>query len=271
MEMVSASKMRRAQLQASGSRPYARKLQEVLKTISALSDGASHPLLNQPETGRDVVVLVSTDKSLAGSLNTNLFRQASEFIEANYETKPDLIIVGAKARQFAKSYEFNLIADYSNIADPVSYGDSLPISSAIMNGFLDGSFKSVRIIYMDFVSTLLQKFRVDQILPVPTDLEMADESSNVDGTMLGDYTFEPSAKNILDWLLPYYVEMAVYQILLEAKASEHSARMVAMKNASENATEVIASLKLEFNRTRQAMITNELLDITTASITAVQN
>lgn len=275
MEMVAASKMRRAQVQALSSRAYARKLQATMRTIAKLSSDYAHPLLTQPESGKDLILLISTDRSLAGSLNTNLFRNASEYVDAHVPDRSTLafMVAGQKGVSFALSQKGNLEAQFNNIPDPITYQDTLSISSMIIKGFLDGTYKSVTVLYMDFVSTLVQQFRSDVLLPIkpqdyidPTEEYAAD--SEHDEVLAPAYTFEPSAPEILDWLLPYYVEMALYQIMLEAKASEHSARMVAMKNASENATEIISDLELDYNRSRQASITAEILDIATATMAA---
>jgi F-type H+-transporting ATPase subunit gamma len=271
MEMVSASKMRRAQSQAIASRPYSRKLESTLNSIAALTAGSyTHPLLSEPETGEDIVLLISTDKSLAGSLNTNLFRGAQEYIEDTFDQKPKLLIVGQKARQFAYSYDYSLYAEFSQLPDPISYADSLPVSNLVLDGFIQARFKSVHIIYMDFVSTLVQKVRPFRLLPLSTEWSsIIDEPAQAVDAVTPEkssYVFEPSAEAILNWLLPYYVELSIYQLLLEAKASEHSARMVSMKNASENASDIISELTLAFNKARQASITAELLDNTTASL-----
>lgn len=266
MEMVSASKMRKSQSQALASRPYARKLQSTLLSISQVTSNA-HPLLIPNETGQDIVVLVSTDKSLAGSLNTNLFRGTVNFIEQNFNSKPGFIIVGQRARQFVLSMDYPLIAEFNNISDPVKYEDSLALSKLIIDGYLSGEFRSVHIVYMDFVSTLVQKMRQFRLIPLDVNINAQGEGvEELLQPLTGNYVFEPSAKEILDWLLPYFIETSLYQVLLEARASEHSARMVAMKNASDNATDIIADLTLSFNKVRQAGITAELLDNTTAGL-----
>lgn len=270
MEMVSASKMRKSQAQALASRPYARKLESTLNTIASLvDDSTTHPLLEQPETGEDVVLLISTDKSLAGSLNTNLFRGAHSYSD-EFPEKPQYIIVGQKARQFVLSMDYPLFAEFTNLPDPLAYADTLPISKLVIDNFIDKKFRSVHVVYMDFVSTLVQQVRPLQLLPLSVNWSsVIDEPAEVitaSAAETSQYIFEPSASDILDWLLPYYVELSIYQLLLEAKASEHSARMVSMKNASENATEIISDLTLSFNKVRQAGITSELLDNATAAM-----
>ncbi len=273
MEMVAASKMRRAQMQALSSRAYARRLQTTLRTIAQLSSDYTHPLLTRPENGKDLVVLISTDRSLAGSLNTNLFRSAHDYIERNFADKEKVafVVAGQKGVPFALSHAGLMEAEFNHIPDPLTYQDTLALSSLVIKGFLAEAYKSVTVLYMDFVSTLVQQFRFDVLLPInaedyvdPTEEYAAQ--GETDTVLAPTYMFEPSAAEILDWLLPYYVEMALYQIMLEAKASEHSARMVAMKNASENATEIISDLELEYNRSRQASITAEILDIATATL-----
>jgi F-type H+-transporting ATPase subunit gamma len=271
MEMVSASKMRRAQGQAISSRPFSRKLYSTLQTIATLTDPSQHPLLQTSEVGKDLIVLVSTDKSLAGSLNTNLFRGTHDILVNNFDqSNLSFVIVGQKARYFVLSQGYDLYAEFTHMPDPLRFQDSVPLSSMLMKGFLTHEFRSVTLIYMDFVSTLVQKVRPQPLLPLSgslnelvTSQEEAMESVQAEKTV---YVFEPSAKSILNWLLPYYVELAVFQTLLESKASEHSARMVAMKNASDNAGDIIGDLTLSYNKQRQAKITNELLDNATSNL-----
>lgn len=275
MEMVAASKMRRAQMQALASRPYARKLQETLMTIaSLLTDTSEHALLTSHPEGDDVIVLISTDKSLAGSLNTNLFRGTEELIRSKYsENDPKLVIIGQQARQFARSYAHEVIAEFNRIPDPLSYADSLPISKLLMDGYIDKTYRSVEVIYMDFVSTLVQEIRNVQLLPMKVDWStLTDDPTQAIDALTedrADYVFEPDSDSILEWLLPYYVELFIFQVMLEGRASEHSARMVAMKNASDNARDIINDLTLSYNKVRQAAITAELLDNTTASMNMV--
>lgn len=269
MEMVAASKMRRAQSQALASRPYARKMETTLATIATLTDSSQHPLLESHSEGLDVVVLFSTDKSLAGSLNTNLFRGTQEFLNSiQGPTNPHFIIIGQKAKQFVLSNGYTIEADFSGISDPVSFQNAVPIAHFLIENYINRSYRSVTLIYMDFISTLVQRFRTLPLLPFSSSwsslIENPSDAMNV-GTE-AQYLFEPSAGAILDWLLPYYTEMIIYQTLLETRASEHSSRMVAMKNASDSATDIISDLTLSFNKQRQAKITNELLDNTTAAL-----
>lgn len=262
MEMVSASKMRRAQAQALASRPYTRALQKSLATASSASDLSVHPFLQAHTQGFPVALLISTDKGLCGSLNPNLFKAALTWSKANPEGK--FVAVGKKAVAFAKVMGLALHAQFTDLPEKLTFSDIVPITTLLMNGFTDGTFQSVAIVYMDFISTLVQKVRNVELLPI-TSVDVPEQEV-LEQIATADYTFEPSAKDILHELMPFYVENTIFQAFLEAKASEHSARMVSMKNASENAKELMGELQLEYNKSRQASVTSELLDITTARL-----
>lgn len=271
MEMVSASKMRRAQTQATRSKPYSNKLQESLRKLASSSASFDHPLLKQNNEGKHVAILVGPDKGLTGGMITNLLKEANAFIRNHSDFSAyEFITVGKKAREFAIKMGFEIIAEFSNMPDKISFEDTLPISKIILDGYSNKSIRNVSIIYMDFISTLLQKAQVNQILPIALEMQASTPQEALDQNIEGryEYVFEPSPSEILNWILPYHIEVQIYQTLLEAKASEHSARMVAMKNASDNAGEIIGDLTLEYNKSRQASITNELLDITTATYTS---
>ena len=270
MEMVAASKMRRAQSQALSSRAYARKLEDTLATIASKTNSSQHPLLAPQATGEDVIVLFSTDKSLAGSLNSNLFRGLTEYLHSNDLglTKPQFVIVGQKAKQYVLINDYQLDADFSGLSDPISFQGAVPIAHHLIKEYLTGNYRSVTLAYMDFISTLVQKFRAMPLLPLSNNWTSLIDSPAEAITLSSSaqYLFEPSPGEILDWLIPYYIEMIIYQTLLETRASEHSTRMVAMKKASDSATDIITDLTLLYNKQRQAKITNELLDNTTAAL-----
>ncbi len=261
MEMVSASKMRRAQEQALATRPYTQALQHSLSTLVSSSSVASHPLMESHDAGFPVVLLVSTDKGLCGSLNPNLFKALIEW----YHQHPNgqVVAVGKKAVNFCRFAGLPLFAQFTELPDIMKPGNILAISSLVSSNFLDHTFRSVNIIYMDFITTLVQKVRAIQLLPLP---KIETDKSIVDTAPNSEFLFEPSPREILDYLLPYYLENSIYQAFLESRASEHSARMVSMKNASDNAKELVGELRLVFNKSRQASITSELLDITTAML-----
>jgi F-type H+-transporting ATPase subunit gamma len=260
MEMVSASKMRRAQQQALTSRPYAEKLSEMLRVASRYTSQSAHPLLQQNSSPKALLVLISSDRGLTGGLNTNLFRAAYDF---SMGRNLSIVSVGKKARDFAVKFGLPLLAEFSNMPEQLSFENALPIAEVAMKSFLTGEFGQVHLMHMRFITTLSQQVETQQLLPLVTaDVEQPSELISAKS----DYVFEPSTSEILDFLLPYYVEVEIYQTMLDAKASEHSARMVAMKSASDNAKEVVAELQLIYNKSRQAGITRELNEITTAAL-----
>jgi F-type H+-transporting ATPase subunit gamma len=266
MEMVSASKMRRAQEQALSARPYTRAIQESLQKVAQNTDPSLHPLLQSHQEGKTILVIFSTDRGLCGGLNTNLFKATWQW--SKEQSNIELIVVGKKAVAFARKMGFTILAQFTALPERITTVDILPLSSLITEGFLSREFHSVSMIYMDFINTLSQKVRVAPLLPLSQEVVM--DPNVVVPQLHSEYTFEPNPREILDELLPYYLENTIYQTILEAKASEHSARMVAMKNASDNAKELVNELKLIFNKSRQAAITSELLDITTATLTVSQ-
>lgn len=262
MEMVSASKMRRAQEQALASRPYTHILVSMLHTIAAHTDPSLHPLLRTGNPDAPVaIVIISTDRGLAGSLNANLFRTVLQMVDENPNCV--FVTVGKKAREFALKTGKRIVAEFSGLPDHLTLANVMPISKLLTTGFLNNEYSQVKTVHMQFVSTLTQKAETNQLLPIATQ-ELATLEKV---TVKKEYQFEPSAQEMLGVLLPFYAENGFYQTMLEAKASEHSARMVAMKNASDNAKDIVSSLRLEYNKSRQASITSELLDITTASLT----
>jgi F-type H+-transporting ATPase subunit gamma len=259
MEMVSASKMRRAQDQVKASRPYADRLSAVLHSIGPKTDPRLHPLLQESLSGVPVLLVISTDRGLCGGLNSNLFKAVLEFKDAH----PTLttIVVGKKAQEFVNRAGLSVHAAFTGLPEKVGFAEALPIAQVVRDGFLNGAFSSVHAVHMEFINTLSQKPLVQAVLPLRPLSAAADTPA-----MSSEYVFEPNAQEILDWLLPYYIEMEIYQLLLDAKASEHSARMISMQNASNNAKDVVGSLQLEYNKGRQAGITRELIEITTASL-----
>lgn len=276
MEMVAASKMKRAQEQALAARPYALELLKSLRHVTERADASLHPLLSKQTEGKKAVLVVGTDKGLCGSLNSHLLKQLINFRQQVGEDAV-VIAVGKRAVLFTRIIGLPIAAQFTDLPEKISMRDILPISSYVMEQFLAQQFSQVDVIYMDFVNTLKQVPQREQLLPIAkqvvsdsavekwTDGEL--HTSEVITTDTTEYQFEPSAQAILNTLLPFYIENSIYHTFLEAKASEHSARMVAMKNASENAGELMEELLLIFNKGRQQAITSELLDITTASLT----
>lgn len=264
MEMVSASKMKRAQDQALAARPYAQALADSLKALAAASDPSLHPLLSEHELGTDICIVITTDRGLCGSMNALLIKSLLDWLIKHPDGK--VVMIGRKGAAFARLAGIELFAQFTEMPERLTTSDIVPITTIAIDNFTSKAFHSVHLIYTDFINTLTQKVRTTQILPL-TQIKSAADEPLADISEQLEYVFEPSAQEILSHLLPYYVENMLYQSFLESKASEHSARMVAMKNASENAKELVKELKLVFNKTRQANITSELLDITTATLT----
>lgn len=259
MELVSAAKMRRAQENATDGRPYSQLITKVLDNIATKIDPNSHPLLLAEDNKNEAVLLITTDRGLCGSLNTNLFKETLR-LEGNIS----FITVGRKGENFISKSSKALVADFALLEKP-THVFARTIAKFIIDGFLNKEFGRVHVVYTKFESTLLQVATMRTLLPI-INKEIFEEIGENPKETFSDYLFEPNADQVLETILPHYVEMEIYQILLEAAASEHSARMVAMKNASDNAEELVDDLTLAYNQVRQANITNELLDISTASV-----
>jgi F-type H+-transporting ATPase subunit gamma len=264
MQMVAASKMRKAQQSALAGRPYAALMNKVLVSLQKRTDPRLHPLLHIREIKKELVLIISTDKGLAGALNTNLFREAAHFDSA----KTAYVVAGKKARQFVARTKRELLADFE-LKDAPSFVETKPIAKFCAEKFLSREVDKVSVLYTHFINTISQNAVVQTLLPISSfDLpKKHDESAtNEDVDPMVGYVFEPNAEAVLDIMLPYYIQYQVYQMILDARASEHSARMVAMKNATDNAHQFIKDLTLEYNKIRQAAITTELLEIATAQM-----
>jgi F-type H+-transporting ATPase subunit gamma len=270
MELVAAAKMKKAQDQALAGRDYADKLNKVLVNLKDNTDEESHPLLGQREGSKELMLVISTQRGLCGGLNTNLLKKVR--VEATEET--EYVTVGKKLRQSIAKSGGKIVTDWE-VEDPVPFNDAKPIAKFLTEQFLSGEYDKITVAFNNFVSTLTQTPHVSQLLPIQADAlaEKQDyegvgkgEIAETDGAaaLNMDYEFEPSAEGVLDKLLPLYINFQIYQMLVEARASEHSARMVAMKAATDNANKMVKELTLEYNKARQAAITAELLEITTA-------
>jgi F-type H+-transporting ATPase subunit gamma len=264
MQMVAASKMRRAQQHALAGRPYATLMNKVLVSLQKRTDPRFHPLLEIRPLKKELVLIISTDKGLAGALNTNLFREAIRFEPAQTE----YVVTGRKARQFVARTKRELLADFE-LKDSPSFVETKAMSKFCLERFLNRDVDKVSVLYTQFVNTVNQRPVERALLPISEfDLPGKDAEAGADADvdpMIG-YEFEPTAEAVLDQVLPYYVHYQVFQMILDARASEHSARMVAMKNATDNANQFIKDLTLEYNKMRQAGITTELLEIATAQM-----
>jgi len=255
MEMIATSKMRKAQERGLAGRPYAEKIMQVMADLAALRrEGEEmHPLLQKRPVEKIGLLHITPDRGLCGGLNTNLNRRTTGFI-LEQEVPVSLVVVGRKGRDFMRRYRREIRAEFTSLGDRPGWLDTLPISRIIIDDYTSGEIDRVYIVYPQFISTMEQKPVVQQILPVePAEIPTAQ---NV------DYIYEPGPAEVLGQLLPRFVEMQVYHAILESIASEQSARMVAMRNATESAQELIEELTLMYNKARQEMITKELLDIT---------
>jgi F-type H+-transporting ATPase subunit gamma len=259
MSLVAGSKMRRAQQSALANRPYADQLRwvladvvESLQSAESGEEGALHPLLERREVNSHALLLMTPDRGLCGGLNTNLIRTAGSYITQNPNTK--LVCVGRKGYDFFRRHGATIIGEFTRLGDYPSYEDTRPISRLVMEAYTSGEVDHVAIVYPRFVNTVVQQPVTLELLPAT-----APEDAEVKAV---DYIYEPDPSTVLGHLMPRYVEIQVYRAVLELSASEQSARMVAMRNATDAALELIQELTLLRNKVRQEQITKELLDIT---------
>ena len=256
MEMVSASKMRRAQQRVLASRPYAERLRAVIGDLAALQADrealTQFPLLAQREIKRAEVILITPDKGLTGPLNSNIIRRASRYILTEAGVPVRVVAAGKKGRDFMIRTRQDVVAEFTGLGDNVSLDALRPIAQVALDDFLAGRADAVYVVFGRFVNTLSQVPEIRQILPI-----VAPEGAGA----YTDYIFEPNPAAVLESLLPRFVEIQIYQAMLESIASEHSARMVAMRNASQNARDLVSDLTLSYNKARQAQITREVSEI----------
>jgi F-type H+-transporting ATPase subunit gamma len=281
MEMVAASKMRHAQEVALSSRPYTEKMRQILTDIiEIMKQDVSHFLLETPKLvgkkdapKKNLVIVLSSDKGLCGGLNSNLYRGLESWQTDLLERNPDLkdtrfefITVGKKAKEHIMKTNRFLLAEFPSHGDKPRYRDIVPLYDTVYNSFEKGEYQKVYIVFMEFISTIVQRLSVRQLLPIQKDSinetfeEIMLEEKSVKFEFHKDYIFEPNVETVFNKLLPKYLGLYMYHIILESIASEHSARMVAMKSAHDNATDIVKDLSLEYNQLRQQKITNELLD-----------
>ena len=274
MEAVSAVKMRKSQERALDGRSYAHSALTILKRVSGSVDGTRHVLAQERPEKNICIVVVTSDKGLAGSLNNGVLKEIIAFAEEKGFSKENIgfICIGKKGYEFFSKRGYNVLNNYENIGDDVSAEDMRDVTKELVKLFMDGSYDAGYVAYTNFKSTFEQVPVLRKILPLsisaiteavegitPEKGKYAEEAS--EDMNIHEYTVEPSPEDVLDELLPFLLNIEVYHALLEAKASEHSARMVAMKNASDKAGEMSRDLNLEFNKERQALITREVSEI----------
>jgi F-type H+-transporting ATPase subunit gamma len=266
MELVAASRLRRAQMRVTAARPYAEAMRALMAELGGLSPSGSqalHPLLVQREVRTVGVLIVTPDRGLAGALNANIIRRGTELIleqERADGRSVQVVTVGRKGQDFLVRRGRNLLGTFTGIIDRVRYDDVIPIARVIMDSFVNGSVDRALLVYPRFISTLSQRPEVVQLLPVEP-----PESAREARAQRLDYIFEPDPQSILEQLLPRYIEVQIYQAILETAASFFSAQMVAMRNATDNANDLVQDLSLTYNKVRQANITREVTEIASAA------
>ena len=255
MEMVAASKMRRAQERDIAGRPYADLMQQVLADLAAQRQAGDevHPLLRKRPVNRIALVHITPDRGLCGGLNASVNRRTLSFI-LEQKVPVTLVTVGRKGRDFMVRYGQEVLAEFTRLGDQPSLVDIIPIARVVIDDYSGGVVDEVYLCYARFVTTMTQRPALWKLLPI--------EPATIEARLNVEYIYEPSAAAVLAELLPRFVEMQIYHAILESIASEQSARMVAMRNATDNANELIIDLTLAYNKVRQETITKELLDIT---------
>ncbi|HXN35223.1 MAG TPA: ATP synthase F1 subunit gamma [Opitutaceae bacterium] len=268
MELVAASKMKRAQQLALAGLPYANLMADVLAALASGIEESAHPFLVQREVRTRGILLITTDKGLCGPLNSNLFKLAAEI-----KGPAKFYSIGRKGTQFLARTKRTMVADFQ-VHDRVPFAEVKVASEFMIKQYLDGEIDTIEVIYPRFKNTLVQEPIVRPVLPLKSLKDFLDQLGIDTGTVRVPHAddrevlFEPSASEVLHALLPFYVDHQVHQLALSAKASEHSARMVAMKTAKDNASELLDALTLKFNKARQAAITQEILEIAAAQFSA---
>lgn len=254
MQFVAASKLRRAQEATLASRPYSEKIDEVLADLAAVLGAEDHPLLADREDGKRLIILITTDRGLAGPLNTNTVRFAAREI-TEHQGDLAVVTVGRKGRDAMRRARVPIEAHFAGFGDRPSFSDVIPLARLVTDDFLSGDYGRIEMIFSRFISTLAQKPVKDQLLPIDYGQDTAQ------GIPGNQFLFEPNPASVLEQLLPRYVATRLFQAVLESKASEESSRMVAMKNATENAEDLIEDLTLSYNKVRQSNITREMIEI----------
>lgn len=262
MEMVAASRMKRAQDAILAARPYSDELRDVLSRVAAVIDEEADPLLARRPVRRVALIMITTDRGLAGSLNANAIRAALRFTQSrlgsNGEAPVEIeaITIGRKGRDGLRRAGIPIAAHFSQLGDRPAYTDVTPIARLVTEDFLAEKYDEIHVAYSTFITTLTQRPEITQLLPIATPSQ--EEGAEVEND---EYLFEPSAEAILSRLLPHFVAIDLYRAVLENQASEQSARMIAMRSSTDNANELIEDLTLVYNKTRQATITREMIEI----------
>jgi F-type H+-transporting ATPase subunit gamma len=260
MKFVAAARLRRAQEAALAARPFARELARVLRSTMARIEEPQHPLLAHRAEQNVLAIVLTGERGLAGAFNSNILRKANEFFRANKGKKLSTITVGKKGRDALKKAGFNIVAEYVNVLARVDFGTAREIASLVTDLYAGEKIDSVYIIFSEFKTVMTPNLVVEKLLPVEA-IRTEEETPAEQGTEKVDYIYEQPEEQILDKLLPRYVETQILRAMLESSAAEHAARMTAMESATQNAGEVIEALTLHMNKVRQAAITKEIIEI----------
>ena len=254
MKLVAAARLRRAQENIIKARPYSLKLRKVIRELAARTDRSIHPLLDERPAKNVAIVVVTGDRGLCGSFNTNIIREAQKVMEEESEAKVSLITVGRKGTEFFARRDFDIAESLSNFFNELHFSHAAMLGQIIVHGFKQHGLDRVYLVYNEFKSAIQQFVIREQLLPIIPDEFEEDESHT-------EFIFEPSEFQILDAILPQYINIQLWRVLLESYAAEMGARMTAMENATESAAELIDMLTLHYNKARQAAITTELLEV----------
>jgi F-type H+-transporting ATPase subunit gamma len=254
MKMVAASRLRRAQDAILASRPYAHKMLEVLSSLALRTNPQAHPLLATREPEKVDLLVVTSDRGLCGAFNSNIIRRAERFMAEHPDWEFTLHLVGRKANDYFKRRNYEIRKVSLNILSDISFSHAVAIGNDMVENYLGEEFDQVYMVYNEFKSAIQQTVIVEQLLPIKP-MDITEDVSAV------EYSFEPSEEVLLEELLPRHINTQVYRVFLESVASEHGARMTAMEAASKNAEEMIEKLTILYNRTRQAAITTELIEV----------
>jgi len=263
MELVAVAKIKKAVGNLMASRVYAKYAKELLTELSK-EKNLQHPLLSNPKSKKELLIVVASNRGLCGSYNINIIRAAAKYLKENKDKEIDFIVVGKKAENVLREAKGNVIASFVNFSDDINVGDIFPLSKMVIEEFSKGNYGKVLIAYTDFVSSLKYEEKVSPILPITREnLAEILETKNGNDFKKTEaiILFEPDQDKVLDLILPRLTEVRIYQSLLESAASEHSARMMAMKNATDNAESMIEDLTLYYNQARQSGITQEIAEI----------
>ncbi|MGL4521225.1 MAG: F0F1 ATP synthase subunit gamma [Bacilli bacterium] len=256
MEMVSASKLNRAENQSKAYQPYMSKMRDVVASIASGADSSAHPMLVARPVKRTAYIIITSDRGLAGAFNSSVIRHTVQTIRERHTNTDEysLITIGRVGRDFFKKMKAPILSEITGIGDEPHFEDIKSIASTAIHMYQDGAFDELYLVYNHFVSKISQEVVEQKLLPLGS-------VTSTTGSKAVAYEYEPNEEEILNVLLPQYAESLVYGALLDSKASEHAARMTAMKNATDNAKDMISKLSIKYNRARQAAITQEITEI----------